>query len=224
MNKKIWFITVFILSIVLKVNADNTCDKNELQRLKELANGVEINYTYEIKEEMNDGMLIKYPVFSLEANNLNEDLKVLIIENYYKDMYKEFKYNDTKKAVIKGFKEGEKIKITIKAYVPNKCSGKTLITKTIKTPYYNNYYNLDSCMKYPDFKYCTEFMDQIITNEEFSRELNKYIDSKEVKVEEKIENKRDWSILYIASGIIIFLLIITIISSIIAKKRRKNSL
>ena len=72
--KKIVLLILILFSF--NVYAD-TCDNNELKRLKDLAEKVEFSYDYEIKNEvLEDGS--NFPVFnfSITANNLNEDLKV----------------------------------------------------------------------------------------------------------------------------------------------------
>ena len=223
--KKILFIFItFLLLLSVNVHADDTCTKEELARLKELAEKVEINYDYEFKEVKQNGEILKYPIFSLTATNLNRELKVLIIENYLEQKYKEFKDGDKTTATIKDFKEGDKINITIKAFVPNKCSGKTVGSKTIKIPYYNRYSKEDICKSYPEFKYCSEFTEKIVTLNEFNNEMARYMITKSVEQKIDVESEESWSLLMIIASVVGFLIIIVIITTIIVKKRRKNSL
>ena len=223
--KKILFIFItFLLLLSVNVHADDTCTKEELARLKELAEKVEINYDYEFKEVKQNGEILKYPIFSLTATNLNRELKVLIIENYLEQKYKEFKDGDKTTATIKDFKEGDKINITIKAFVPNKCSGKTVGSKTIKIPYYNKYSEEELCSHFPESKYCSEFTEKIVTLNEFNNEMIKYMENQKVEPEINDEKNDSWSSLVIIATIIGVLIIIIVIATIIVKKRRKNSL
>lgn len=207
------------------VKAEDTCSKEELSRLKELAKKVEINYDYVLKEVTQDGIVIKYPeYFSLTATNLNDDLKVMIIENYYEGKYKEFKNGTVSEATLKPFNEGEKVTVTIKAFVPNKCSGKTILSKVVKIPYYNRYYDEGVCANYPDFKYCSEIVESTISAEQYERELGKYISAQEnIKEEVKI-SEGNWNLLITIGAILVSILIIVLITWIIVKVRKKNSL
>ena len=129
--KNIKYLLLIIMALfAINVYADDTCDSNELARVKELAKKVEFDYSYVV----NDDATIN---FSIEAVNLNRDLEVVIVEDYYNQKYREFKDNASHSNKLDGFRSGERVVITINAYVPNRCSGKTVLTKTIKLPYYN---------------------------------------------------------------------------------------
>ena len=218
--KKIVLLILILFSF--NVYAD-TCDNNELKRLKDLAEKVEFSYDYEIKNEvLEDGS--NFPVFnfSITANNLNEDLKVLILYDKYSFNNKEFKYNNQKTSSIDGFFEGDIVNITIEGYTSNACSGKTILTKTVKIPYYNRNYDENFCYENPDFKYCMEFTEKSISSSEYSDALLSYIDNTSEIEDNKNETSHNYTIYIIGSvfGIIILLLLI----SYILKRKRKNSL
>ncbi len=82
MRKYIIFLLILML-FTIDVKA-GTCQKEELDRLKVLASKVEINYNYELKESSGR----KYALYSLTANNLNDDFKALIIKDWYNLDYK----------------------------------------------------------------------------------------------------------------------------------------
>ena len=167
--KKVRYLLLSLLLIVtFNVKAaESDCKKEENDRLKALANKIEFDYDYKLVDEK--------AVFSINAVNLNEDLKVLIINDYYNDDYKEFKDDGTHKATLSGFEPGKKITITIKGYVPNWCSGKTIMTKTIKLPYYNYYYDEEKCAGNEDFKYCKQLIDVNLTKSEFDKQFELYL-------------------------------------------------
>lgn len=221
----IFVLLLMILSMGIIVKADDdTCTKEELTRLKELAKKVEINYDYVLKEAKQNGEVIKYPdYFTLTATNLNSDLKVMIIENYYEGKYKEFTNGLATEATLKPFNEGEKVTVTIKAFVPNKCSGRTILSKVVKIPYYNRFSEEDICKEYPDFKYCSELTETTITLDKFNTEINKYINS--LNVEEETEKPNNsWTLLIIIGGVIVGLGLIFVITLIVIRVRKKNSL
>lgn len=214
-----YVVLAMLLALSMNVKAaDSDCDKEENARLKELAQKVEFDYDYKLADDK--------AIFSINAVNLNEELKVLIIKDYLNDDYKEFKDNSTHKATMSGFESGEKVTITIKGYVPNWCSGKTMLTKTIRLPYYNYFYDEEKCKGNEDFKYCKQLIDSNISQSEFDKQFEAYLKNKEKK-EEPIEIKpveTDYTLYYIIGGVVLAIIVIVVIVSSIIKRRKKNML
>ena len=217
--RKIKYI-IFVVLVLLSINvvADDRCETSELTRLKELAKKVEFDYDYKL---VNDAA-----VFSINAVNLNKELKVMIIEDYYLNKYKEFKDNSTHMAKLENFKPGEKVTVTINAFVPNRCSGKTLLTKTIKLPYYNYYYNEEICSGNEDFKYCKLLVDNSITESEFYNQLNQFKIARDGNVEENNESKSgiNKELIIIIAGSVLAVIVIAMIINKIIKTKKKNEL
>lgn len=211
-----YLLLVVLLMLTFNVKAvDDHCDKTELNRLKELARKVEFDYDYKLVDNK--------AVFSITAINLNSDLEVLIIEDYFSLNYKEFKNNGTGKGTLNNFNPGEKVVVTIKGYVANFCSGKTVLTKTVKLPYYNYYYDAEKCNGNEDFKYCKQLIDSNITKESFDNEFALYLKNKEAKQEEEAKEK-DNKTIYIIIGIVSGILVVGAITMIIVNTRKKNAL
>ena len=216
--KKIW-ILLFTLMMLFTINvkAEDRCDSKELSRLKELAKKVEFDYDYKLV----DGKA----VFSINAVNLNEDLKVLIIEDYYAEKYQEFKDNANHTATINNFQPGEKVTVTIKAFVVNFCSGKTITTKLVKLPYYNYNYDEAKCKGHEDFKYCKLLIDKDISKEEFDKQYEAYLNKGENKVTPVEEPKKDNTQLYLIIGAVVLSLIVIIVCiRYLINTRKKNRL
>ena len=212
-----YVLLIILLLITFNVKAEDRCDSKEYARLKELAKKVEFDYDYKIV----DGKA----VFSINAVNLNKDLKVIIIEDYYNEIYKEFKDNSTHMATVNGFSEGEKVVVTLKGYVANWCSGKTLLTKTIRLPYYNTNYSEEKCKGHEDFKYCKLLVDKKITLEEFNRQYEAYLKGEGEKDKPTDDKTKDNTKLYmIIGGVVLLIAIITVVVMQIIKRRKKNQL
>ena len=212
-----YVILALLLSITLNVKADNnTCDLKEFSRLKELAKKIEFDYEFKVVNGVGE--------FAIHAVNLNKDLKVMVIYDYFNDDYVEFK--GTSEATVGGFIPGERIAISINGFVANPCSGETVLTKSIKLPYYNIFYDRDRCQGNEDFKYCKELIDNSITQEEFNQQFELYLKNKEapVKEEEKVEAKDNTTLYLIIGGIVLALAIISILVINIIKRRNKNKL
>jgi hypothetical protein len=216
--KKIRFLVlILLLLLTINVKAASSCESKELNRLKELAKKLEYDYDYKL---VNDKA-----VFSINVVNLNEDLRVLIIEDYYAEKYQEFKDNSTHTATIDNFKPGEKVTITVKAFVTNWCSGKTVTTKVIKLPYYNYNYDEEKCKGHEDFKYCKLLVDKELTKEEFDKLFEAYLKKQEVEPTPIVNpEKTDYTIYYIIGGIVLALIMIVFIIKYIIKRRNKNKL
>lgn len=211
-----YLLLMLLLLLTMNVKADGPeCKKEELTRLKELAKKVEFDYDYKL---VNDKA-----VFSVSAINLNEDLKVLIVEDYLTLNYKQFKNDGTGKGTLNNFNPGEKIVVTIKGYVANWCSGKTVLTKTVKLPYYNYFYDAEKCRGNEDFKYCKQLIDSNITKESFDNGFALYLKNKESKSKEE-ENEKDNTIVYIIIGVVSGILAIGAATMIIMNIKKKNSL
>jgi len=217
MKKLKYILFLLLITLSFNVKAEDRCDKDELARLKALANKVEFDYDYKMVDEK--------AVFAINAVNLNQDLKVLIIEDYLSDNYKEFKGNSENKATLDGFEAGERVTVTIKGYVPNWCSGKTVLTKTVKLPYYNYFYSEEKCKGYEDFKYCKQLVDGNITEKEFERQFELYKKNKEKNDKPIVTPTNDNTNMYmIIGGAVITVIIITVVIILIIKRKRKNSL
>jgi len=222
MKKIKCLLLVMLVFFTINVKAADSCDTKELNRLKELAKKIEFDYDYKVVDDVAD--------FTINAHNLNEDLKVMIIENYYADKYREFK--GTTDGSLSGFKSGERVVITIKGFVPNGCSGKTVLTKTIKLPYYNIYYvkYKPRCEANADFKYCKYLLDSNITEEEFEREFNRYYNKnirdyieKKDSINEEQNNSSSHTYIIIAVVILLLVMVVVVIKKII-KVRKKNKI
>ena len=217
MKKIKCLLVILLVLLTVNVKADNKCEKEELARLKEIAKKVEFDYDYKLK----DGNA----VFSIKAVNLNSELKVIIIEDYYLDKYKEFKDNSSHTTTLDGFKSGEKVVVTIKGFVPNWCSGTTLLTKTIKLPYYNIFYDEEKCKGNEDFKYCKLLIDSNISQKTFNAQYEAYLKSKEAKNQQEIiPAEFNWKLLIIIGSIVLVLAILVGITMILVRRKRKNSL
>ena len=137
-NLKILIVLAIIL-IHIPVSAEIICEKEEKKRLKALAEKVEFTYDYEQKETTGDnGRVSMETIFTITATNLNHDIKVTIMEDYYMDKYREWKSVDgTGTASLTGFLPGERVIVTMYGFVPNGCSAVEVYKKSIKLPYYN---------------------------------------------------------------------------------------
>ena len=227
MKKIVLFTVTVVMFYCFNIYADS-CETSELSRLRDISNHVEFSYDYDIKkEDYEQGVLVDVNN-KITAVNLNPEIKVLIYEDYYKDKYKEFKYNDSKMATLSGFSEGEKVTVTIEAYVANKCSGKKLLTKTINIPYYNTFYNSEECEENREFEYCKkEIVNSIISSKDFYNKLELYkngakeIGNDSVDVTNNTSNNNS---LLIVIGIVVSVIIITVVVVFIKKKRKKDLL
>ena len=216
--KKIWYILfIIIMLFTFNVKASDDCDSKEFARLKELAKKIDFDYDYKL---VNDKA-----VFSVSAYNLNSDLRVLIIEDYYSDKYKEFKDNATHTATLNNFEAGTKVTITIKGFVANWCSGKTILTKTVKLPYYNYYYSEELCKGHEDFKYCKQLIESNISKEQFDKQYQEYLKRTPTPtniIEDKPET--DMTLYFIIGGGVLALILIVLLVRYIIIRRNKNKL
>lgn len=217
---------ILILGFQFNVNA-NTCPNTEMERLKFLADKVEITYDYEWKigrHKENNGEYY-YPTFTLTAANLDKDLKVIIEKDYLSRDYIEFKDNGNGTGILDGFSGGENINVTIRAYTDNDCSGKIVTNKKIKLPYLNLYSFEDACVEYTDFKYCDHFTEEKVSSEKFYAELDKYLKKKN-EAEVLLNSRQNgnatssFQVIKIVSISVIVILIVAVVIITINKKKK----
>ena len=193
------------------------CTTEKMNNLKEMVNKMEFNYTYEMKKDK-DVPDYTYPEFTITIKGLTKDLKALIINDFYSLDYKEIINDGNGNGKISGFKQGEKVSITMKAYTPDKCSTKTVAVKQIKLPYYNQFYDKDYCLTNPNFKYCQEFTEEEVTNTKYYKELEKYEKENET-TEPVVENKSDNTLLFIGVGVGVILVIGIVVVILVRRKK-----
>ena len=239
MNKKIFvFFVAFLMFNVLVVKAIEDevdvidtekielgeCTTEEMVRLKELAKNVEINYHYHEEErdaDSEEDEEIDYTsgYFTIEILNAHEDL---FFELKSSDTeYDELDVTNPEYATEYHFNEGESISLKITAYSETGCITKLLRTINVKIPYYNPYYyrHKEECKKYPDFKYCKEYIDKDISDKEDSeigKELREYL--KESPSGNSILTKGN-QIYYIVGGVV---LLVVVIAFIFMKNKNKK--
>ena len=175
--KKITFLIITLLFCFnSSVKADDTCSSSEMARLRNLADKIEFTYDYEWNyfDDENDGIRYEYPIFTINATNLNKELKVIIKEDYYNGKYQEFINQGNGVGKMGGFRDGARIAVTIRAYTADSCSGKIIKVKNIDLPILNLRYYQPICQENLNFKYCARFMDKNITDDQFYEELAKW--------------------------------------------------
>lgn len=211
---------IIILLLFVNINVFAICDTTKLKELKTIADNIEFTYDYEFERINNTSTgELNRVVFKINAYNLDKSIKPLIIKDYYMDDYKEFKYNSNKNSSLGGFKEGEKVIITFKAYTADECAGKTVVTRTITIPYYNWFYYTDDCLNNRDFKYCkTKLLDIKLDAIQFGEEFKKFQNEKNSNiVDDTNEKKSKFNFNYLIGLIIIITILIVLIILIILK-------
>lgn len=206
---------IIIFLITSNVYAIDECSTKEMNRLKELANNVKINYNYEIQEkELYQDDYIATINYTINFLNLNNELKV-----YYNNING---LTDISSFDNTNLKEGAHLEFSIYSYTTNLCTNTLLKKITLDLPYYNNYYykNKEKCLNYPDFKYCQEFME--VSEDDFfkiDQEFSQYI-----KDDSKKDLDKDNKKIYIIISLIVIVFLILLVIIIIKKRNKKDEI
>ena len=210
MIKKVLCLILLFFAINVKAVDKDTCDKNELRRLKEIAS--HLSFTYEFKEDKSN--------FDIIVDNITSEVKPLIIHSWDLLEYDEFVPNSSGTARLTGFISGQRVKITVKAYVNNSCVAKDLLTKTIVLPYINRYLNSEECKKNPEFKYCLDKLTNVnISENTFKSEYAKYIKEKEKGVPTMVINNTK---IYIVFALMVAIPLAIVIKNSVTKYIEKK--
>lgn len=147
-----YMLCVLICMCVTPTFVHAKCDYQRQAELSRLASNVQVAYTFDSVE------------FTVFVSNLTSDL--YITDNYNKEYY-----GDGKEKVFK-FASGT-INFDIYSNDPN-CRGEELLRKSITLPTINSFARSPECNQYPNFKYCQNWGELAISDEQFYSEFNKY--------------------------------------------------
>lgn len=208
--KKIIFFLIILFSMI--PNAKAECSDEEMIRLSKIANNITTSYEYDEKTKS----------FNITFTNAN---KKLLIKDVANDKY----YNENFEFTIKNFKSGD-YKFNIESSDIN-CTEDVLVTKYIKLPFYNKYYDTEDCEGIKEYSYCSKWIEKEIPYDIFKKKTSEYKESliKEQKVE-KIEEPLSEKIknvvteIYVKYYYIILPTIITLLCVIIYLKDKSDQL
>lgn len=205
-----------ILFFPLLVHAE--CSSERLIELNKIANNVNLNYTYEIKD--------MDALFTITVNNLTNDI-------YLYEKNENITVSGNKEQIIsKKIPSGTNLTFVVYSNDAN-CKGEALSSKYLSLPYYNYYSEYGLCKSYPEHKYCQRWFDpSTISRTEFDKALYAYMDkqfekdkkTKEEKEKTKVDKLLDiWNEyrIIIISGLCLIIVLITIL---VIRKRKKDVL
>ena len=210
MIKKVLCVLLLLFAINVRATEKDACDKTELRRLKDIAS--HLSFTYEFNEAKQ--------TFDIIVDNITSEVKPLIVHSWDLLEYDEFVPDNNGTGRLSGFLSGQKIKITVKAYVNNGCVAKDLLTKTVALPYINPFLNTEECKKSPEFKFCKDKLTNInITEKTFKSEYANYIKEKEKGTPKLVVNNTK---IYILLAVIVAVPIAIVIKNSVTKYIEKK--
>lgn len=166
-NRLKFILIVFALIFVLplKVNAVGICPAKQISKYRTDAQKIKFSYElYKVEEEqglfyvtatnVNPNIVIEFEGIEYRASNDSTSIK--IEETFLQN--REYKFN---------IRTNDDLDICPRAY---------LTTKTIKTPKYNPYSELDVCIEYEEFPLCHKYYSgEIKDYNEFNTKLKEFI-------------------------------------------------
>lgn len=238
--KKLKYIlfTFFFFNIITIVNASSTCPSMTLYEEKKRVSEMKVDYEVidNIYDDIDDEDCVESCIekfllvtlhnvpddITVDVKSLNDTFKKFSLTSEHRNSDNELKIKDENIDEIKRYEF--KIKSS-----SSSCFGETLKTLTLNTPMYNVFSDVASCATHPDFKYCHKYVNfdiSKLTNEEFNKSFNKYIEEKESVLKEEENVKQDikkiinkyWYIMVIIIAIVLLIVAIKIIS----KRREKK--
>ena len=200
MKKKIILVLFILLFCKTKAYALSYggCDVNDVARMKQLVNNVNISYNYRI---VNNEAL-----FDVTLSNVTWDMYV---HNSYTNRV--YYTNPSGEIIIYGIKDK---KDSFRFYSNrNECRGILLGTKYLTFPIYNKFFTNDICKDMIGFSYCNKWVPKEYTYSEVESAIKKYKESidDDSKPTKEIHNKTFWESLldfYVNYYIIVLLAII----------------
>lgn len=205
MDRKILLIIFFVCLILpLDYTKADTCDDDDIERLRILAENVSIDHEYLGDESVSN-------LYQISISGLTDELYV-----YTKE--KDYTYEEAQEGVVKF----NQIPGTYQFQVySSTCPDILLSTKNVKLPKFNNYSLSKECKELKDYdlEVCDEWYQDQITDEIFMNTINYYraLEKEKNNPKEKITKFLKENYLFIIGGVV--LVVVIVIGSIIHRKR-----
>lgn len=169
---------------ILIDNSNSKCSKEELNELYKLAENVKVetemkevedpdNPVYDMDEEK---WVTGYSIVPIiKFTNLKSKLYAYI-SNDFNGKTQELKL-ESDKGEVNGVQSDEIVEYIIEIKANDYgCKGETIRKFTVKTPIYNSFSEMESCVDYPDYEYCKEYITEDLPSmQEFKLGLQKYV-------------------------------------------------
>jgi len=212
--KYLVFITILVFSLTISVSAES-CDSDDIKRLRVLASNVEITYEYNDNLKDSDGFTI-YDTYKVIINNMTDELYV--IETKTNTNLRNYSIKDGVITVDR-MNSGKK---SFKIY--SKACNKSLKTFYVTLPKFNSYSADPNCEGKEDLEVCQKFYDSsdleysefynIVTSEEKNDNDNQNIVEDEFNYVEFFKNN------YIYFIVIGFVLLVIIVLLVLRHRKR----
>lgn len=173
---------------------DSKCSSKELDELIKISDKITAEYYLKMipstaVDDFGDLMEGEQPVIELKVSNLTSDVYI-IVKNSLNDETKKYMFEDTTDGVFtfEGVSLDEKVTYTFEVY-SNKydCINEIIRSFSLKTKIYNTYSTMLTCVQYPDFSLCDEFVDQRVSYNTFFAKLDNYKNGKEKEAEKNVQ-------------------------------------
>lgn len=212
---------LIILLIPIKANAIGICPAKQLSKYTSEAYNVKASYELYMTED-------DEARFRVTFTNVSTNLKIKFNNQYY------YGTKESKVSLSSTLEPNKEYQFEIYTNESmNLCGNAFLITKKIKTPYYNIYSALDECIEYEEFPLCGKYYEgEIKDYNDFQYKLNEYIESTKSKTEKYKDDRTifqkilDWcsdNIEITAAVISVIVLIILVLIGRLIYKRAKRT-
>lgn len=182
-----------MLNEILVDTSESLCDSKMMQKLYKKANDVKITYkpvkkvtSTGVDLDSNEDIEVESYVYEVTISNISEDI-YLIIKNdniYTKEEVKTIKYTDTEKGKYVFTTDYTELLVTYETSIysaEKSCKDELYRKFTFITPIYNRFYDMYTCVSYPNFKWCQQFITEDVPSyQEFQTELKKYAKSEKI--------------------------------------------
>lgn len=226
---KYLLLTICLLTLNVNHVYAESCDNEDILRLKKLARKVEITYEQDVKEiiaDDNEEKITIYDSYIISIKGLTEEIygiETTLLQRFY--------FKDAKDNVVSlsDFGNGVK-KIEIRSV---NCNDEVLYTKKIKLPKYNYYSQDPLCegISGEDLAVCDEWYSGEINSETLEKKVEQYKKSlqsnkNETKEEQTLKTKINNTLKFLLDNyiyLIVGITVIVIITAIIIFAKRKRS-
>lgn len=231
--KKIFCYIIFILisfAIIITFPKADSCNYKEQAALNKEAKNITFNYEVVDKSsevDLSNGVppTIEYYYIQMNLTNITDNLYVEITNNQNDEKITYYS-SDLVDGVV-SFKANsyKVVTYTLNIYAQTDTCSKKLMTRTVKAPKFNTFYQRGLCLYVPEYKYCQEVITSEMDDNKISKSItnyyNKQIANQKQETQKEKNNLKKYLIIgsIILGSIIVIGGIILIIVKIIRKRR-----
>lgn len=187
--KQLKYVLIFVILVFMpNIAKAEECSVTNTSRLKKIASNITTKYDY-VENLPTTGY--GNVDFTVTISNVISDIYIKKVDDYYNNIGTIYYGDSNNQVIISGLSSGKSYHFIAFGNTGEGCTGTLVYEFYVTTPSYNQYYTNALCKKVPDYKYCQKWVNFNLTEQQFTKNVEQYIKSLEVKETPSEEEKSE---------------------------------